>query len=216
MKAFSSAALVLVAAMVVTESSSAATVLFGKTTDLGSNSSHSPDFLLGFRISVNQPVDLLGAGIIFRTSGYNANVGVYSSGPGGFPSQLLATTGVFNVSTIGIVETPFSSVITLTPGNYWFMADYDAVASVGFRAGTVTFPTDPNIPDVVAYRSLPFTSTLPSTFGPATLYTGQEFNYYLKTQTIPEPATLTMLLVAFAAVACRPKTGRSDGARRFL
>ena len=154
---------------------------YGNYTDLPQSSSHSANYLLGSAISVDQPVTLSAAGIIFRTSGYDANVGLYSD-VGGHPSQLLATTGSFLVGTTGRVETAFLSTPTLGPGTYWFMADFDAFASVGYNQPTGA---------LVDYRSLTFTSTLPTTFGTATEYSGQSFNYYLVT--VPEPQALWVL-----------------------
>ena len=64
------------------------------------------------------------------------------------------------------------------------MAEYDRDSvSVGFSQ-TVT--------NLVAYRSLTFATSLPSAFGPASTYTGQAFNYYLVTQSVPEPSTYAL------------------------
>ena len=157
--------------------SQAAFNLYGNSNDLGGSSNISAHFLLGSMVTLDQTVDLLDAGVIFRNAGYNANIGLYSADfSNGLPDQLLATTGT--------VETPFTTSPTLLPGDYWFMAEYDRDSvSVGFSQ-TVT--------NLVAYRSLTFATSLPSAFGPASTYTGQAFNYYLVTQSVPEPSTYAL------------------------
>jgi hypothetical protein len=181
----------LIVSVLLNTSTSQAIVLYGNVADLGANSSHSPNFLLGSSITINQPVDLLSAGVIFRTDGYTADIGLYSSATvGGLPDQLLATTGAFNVTSTGVVETPFTTNPLLAPGNYWFMAVYNLQASVGITSQTS---------DLVAYESFNFSSTLPSTFGPAITYTGQAFNYYLVTQPVPEPSMSILAIGGFYA-----------------
>ena len=165
--------------------SQAAFNLYGNSNDLGGSSNISAHFLLGSMVTLDQTVDLLDAGVIFRNAGYNANIGLYSADfSNGLPDQLLATTGSFFVTSTGTVETPFTTSPTLLPGDYWFMAEYDRDSvSVGFSQ-TVT--------NLVAYRSLTFATSLPSAFGPASTYTGQAFNYYLVTQSVPEPSTYAL------------------------
>ena len=156
---------------------------FGNTNDLGTSSVHSANFLLGSKIAVDSTVDLTAAGVIFSGTGYNANIGIYSANATtGLPDQLLATTGSFAVTATGTVQIPFIASQTVLPGNYWFLADYSGTASVRYANGTGA---------QVAYRSLPFTSTLPTSFGTASSYTGQSFNYFLVSQpaAVPEPGT---------------------------
>ena len=88
--------------------SSAQVFYYGNYNDLGGNSNHSPNFLLGSKYTATQPVTLLSAGVIFRTSGYMWNIGLYTNS-GGLPDQLVATTGAFAVTAMGRVETPFTT-----------------------------------------------------------------------------------------------------------
>ena len=170
--------------------SNAATVLFGNPVDLGANSRHTANFLLGTQITIDQSVNLLEAGVIFRTKGYNANIGLYSaSSTDGLPDQLLATTGAFPVLAVGTVTAPFTTAPLLNPGTYWFMAVFDSAASVG-KLDSAT--------DLVAYSSLAFTPDLPASFGAASTYT-RRFNFFLVTQSVPEPTgTLLIAMGVFA------------------
>jgi hypothetical protein len=171
-----------------------ATAYYGNVADLGQYSHHSANYLLGCQIEVPEVVNLVAAGILFRAGGVNGNVGIYSSGaPEQMPGELLATTGSFSVSSSGTKEIPFTEEITLQPGWYWFMAVYQTTANIGYTV---------NSDDLVVYRSLPFNGTLPTTFGTPLTYTGQEFNYYLKTETVPEPTTMGLLSLAITALGC--------------
>jgi hypothetical protein len=178
-----------------------AAMLFGNDSDLGGSSSHADGYLLGTRISITQAATLFGAGIIFRTQGYQANVGLYDTDAAGMPAHLVATTGPFAVQTNGPVEIPFTTHPKVSPGDYWFMAVYDHEASVGFTTSTT---------NLVAYISFDFASTLPTEFGPPIIYPGQDFNYYVTTDVAPmlviqsQPESQTAFLgttVLFSVVA---------------
>jgi hypothetical protein len=156
-------------------------VRYGNVADLGGSSDHLADYLLGSEINVPQQITLTGAGILFRTSGYNAEVGIYADSSG-VPGALLGDTGPFAVASTGYVETPVLDPVVLPAGNYWFEAVYDNVASVG-----ISFD-DPSAQ--VDYVSLDFGSPLPNPFPAPDVYDGQAFNYYLVGTTVPEPASL--------------------------
>ena len=173
--------------------SSAQVFYYGNYNDLGGDSNHLPNFLLGSKYTATQPVTLLSAGVIFRTSGYMSNIGLYTNS-GGLPDQLLATTGAFAVTAMGRVETPFTTHPMLAPGDYWFEAVYDLNASLGIQQGTN---------DLVAYRTLTFTGMLPSSFGTSTTYTGQTFNYYFSGLAVPEPSALALVGLASCIMAAR-------------
>lgn len=169
---------ILLAAL--SQSAHASLVIYGNDVGFDTNSSHSANNLLGSKITIDQTVRVEDAGIIFRTSGYNANVGLYTSNFGQ-PDALLDTTGEFYVNTADTVLTPFLTKITLNPGDYWFMAVYDQNASIG-KSST---PTE------ASYQSLAFTSSLPSTFGSATNYTSTgAFNYFITTTPVPIPSAV--------------------------
>ena len=159
-----------------------ASTVYGYDTEFSGQSVHGSNFLLGQIISIDQTVDLAAAGIIFKSSGVNANVGIYSSS-GGSPDQLLATTGAFAVNTTGAIETAFSSSVSLGPGDYWFMAVYDASVNIGENAGGLSAETQ--------YTSLSYTSSLPSSLGGMLSYTDNVFNYYVTTASaVPVPAAV--------------------------
>jgi len=140
---------------------------YGHVADLGENSSHGANYLLGSKITVTQDIVLTHVGIIFRTTNYNAQVGVYSDVAGN-PDTLLADTGTFAVTAIGPVETPVQSQVSLPAGNYWFMAVYSSTASTGKS----------DLGDSYKYTAHSFGMPLPSPFGP-TSDGKNSFNYYL-------------------------------------
>ena len=111
--------------------------------------------------------------------------------------QLLATTGAFPVNVSGRVEMPFSTHPALSAGDYWFEAVYDQPASLGILQGTS---------DLVTYRVLTFTGSLPTTFGTPQMYTGQTFNYYFSATPVPEPSA--MVLLGIAACGAMVRRGR--------
>jgi len=180
-------------------------LLFGNFTDLGDNSSHAASYLLGSQIDVTIPGVLTDAGIIFRASGGNGEVAVYDdTGAGGLPGNLVARTGVFPVTSIGDTLIPFTSNPVLPAGTYWMMAVYSTGASVGFTTNTDA---------LVAYRSFTTGTVPPATFGTATTYTGQAFNYYLRLDAIPEPETIALQgLGLLVLIAVRLRKGRSKPA----
>ena len=179
---------------------SATTINFGNDSDFGLGSRHRVGFLLGSIITIDQTVDLLAAGIIFYSGGYNGNIGIYSSNAGE-PDQLLATTGAFHVPGAGTLEVPFTSNVTLDVGDYWFMGVYDEISSIGIKQHTNA---------EYEYRSLNFTSELPTAFGTAITESEQEYNYYIKAAVIPIPSALYLFgsgsgLLGLVGIARRKK-----------
>jgi hypothetical protein len=155
--------------------SPAATVHYGNDVEFTDLSDHQPDYLLGSKYSVTQPIVLQKAGIIFKDfSAYNAKVGIYTDA-GGAPHTLVAETGSFAVMVFaGRTETPLLTTPTIPAGDYWFMAVFDAYASVG-----ISYDDGPQ----VAYHAHKFNSPLPATFPAPLIYTGHAFNYYLVGET---------------------------------
>ncbi|MCX6879153.1 MAG: choice-of-anchor D domain-containing protein, partial [Verrucomicrobia bacterium] len=144
--------------------------IYGNYTPLPLNSSHAENYLLGSLVNIAADGELEFFGLDARATGPNANFGLYTD-LGGNPDTLVATTGVFNLDVVGYIEKPPTAPVTLTAGNYWIMGVFNTVASIGYSN---------TVPDVVKYRSLTFTSSLPGSFGATTSFTGQKFNYYLK------------------------------------
>lgn len=157
---------------------------FDNDVEFSASSRHSADYLLGSKINVPSDLLLLSVGIIFKTDGYSANVGIYSD-VGGHPGDLLATTNQFAVVSTGDVETPVISPLVLPAGDYWFQAVYSADASVGILEGTGA---------QVDYASHEFSNPLPTVGGWGT-YNDQEFKYYLVgvAAVVPEPSTFVLL-----------------------
>ena len=177
-----------------------ASTVYGYDTEFSGQSTHGSNYLLGQIISIDQTVELAAAGIIFKSSGVNANVGIYSSS-GGTPDQLLATTGAFAVNTTGAIETAFSSSVTVGPGDYWFMAVYGSSVNIGEDVGGLSAETQ--------YTSLSYTSSLPSSLGGMLSYTDNVFNYYVTTTSaVPVPAAAWLFgsgLLGLVGVARRKK-----------
>lgn len=172
---------------------SAATVVYGNSTPFTGDSRHSPNYLLGSEITIDQQITLQDVGIIFRSAGYAANFGLYSDMHGS-PDRLLDSTGVFIVFATGDTHQAFQDSSIITPGIYWLMGVFDGPASVGKNFGSSM---------LVAYNSLSDISALPATFGAALTYSGTQLNYYITGATVdavPEPETYVMLLAGLGAL----------------
>ena len=180
-----SACLLVLAVLAAAPLSAQTVVDIGQSTDLGGNSSHFANFLLGFPVQVSTTSTMQSFEILFRTSGYQAEFAVYSDSSG-FPDQLLADTGIVSVTATGWESFAFLANPTLVPGQYWLMGVFPSTASVGFLSGGT---------GVVDYRSWTFGTALPVTFGSANTYTGQSMNYYISTQAVPEPSTSGLLVL---------------------
>jgi hypothetical protein len=146
---------------------------YGNAVEYADPSAHSPDVLLGGPVMVMGGSMLTHLCVIAKAPGANVVLALYSSNSMGEPNQLVASTPAtpLAVGPLEIAVTP----AMLPPGQYWMFGIYDADASIGIDL------SDPMAP--VRYLELPFASPLPQpSFGPASSYTGQRFNYYVRVQ----------------------------------
>ncbi len=144
---------------------------YGYDVLLNTSSGHSSGYLLGYRITVTAPGPLSSFGLIMATAvPSNASIGLYTD-VAGAPDTLVAQTGSFNINTGGRVEAPPTAPVRLSPGNYWIMAVFDGTPQIGHSS---------SIAATTVFRSLAFTGSLPTTFGPASSYSGTAANYYIR------------------------------------
>jgi hypothetical protein len=141
-------------------------VKIGLFTPLGSNSMHSPNFLLGSPIQVTKPSTLERFGIISRSAGPHVTMALYND-LNGAPHTLLSSTP--STALTNSTQEIAVGAVALPVGQYWIMAVYDVAASVGYdtNGGTV---------DYIAFN---YGGALPGTFPAPSTYMGQEFNYYI-------------------------------------
>ena len=109
-------------------------------------------------------------GVWAVSSGPQVKMALYTSA-GGAPGNLVAQSAAATMETGRLQMFTTAGPVTLPAGTYWIVAVFSATASVGYSRADAG--------NAVAYRSLPFGSDLPATFGPAQTYTGQTFNYFL-------------------------------------
>ncbi len=159
-----------------TTSSSTTTTLaagadYGNDVEFPAASAHAPDYLLGSPIVLPQPSTLTHLCVIAKSGGPHVILGLYTDSgdsPDGLVASIPATAMVAGRMEMPVAPTP------LAPGTYWIMGVYDADASIGIDE------TDPGAP--VCYTSHSFATALPDPFGPASPYSGQKFNYYIRVE----------------------------------
>jgi len=123
---------------------------------------------LGSKLVVPQASTLDAFALIAVTSGYQVQMALYTDSSGE-PGSLFASSAVTTVPGSGVFKLDVADQ-PLPAGTYWIMAVYSSTASISKSTSTSA---------TVKYRSLSFGSSLPTSFGSASTYTGQEFNYYL-------------------------------------
>lgn len=142
---------------------------YGNHVVFSDSSSHSPNYLLGSRITLPNAATLTHLAVITKGAGPSMKLALYGDASGN-PSTLLASTPSTPM-VLGTMEIAVANVF-LPAGDYWFMAVFDQSASIGYDM------SDPNA--VVKYMSLTFSQPLPTVFPAPTTYNGQRFNYYIK------------------------------------
>ena len=142
------------------------TINEGNDMDLGSSSSHSPNYLLGSSITITSSFNLIELGMLAVNAGQNFKVAVYDDAAGNPGNLLTEGSGTTTVGT-NIIDVPD---VVLPAGTYYYMAVFETGASVSFTNSS---------PATVWYISHTYSNALPSSFGAPLTYTGQEFSYYL-------------------------------------
>ena len=175
---------------------------FGNTTPFTTQSSHSPDFVLGVEVFVNQSIFAQSFGMMYGIAGgspatSNARFGLYSANVStGLPETLLAQTGVVNLSAVQTYDNiAFTSTPAIAAGVYWMMAHYESNASPRMDL------TNQN--SLVAYWAQPFGNGMKPTAPGVTTYTGQNFNYWINGEAVPEPLTVGILAIGLGAAMRR-------------
>lgn len=143
---------------------------YGNYNEFASVSGHSPDYLLGSKITVSADCTLSHLCVIGKVAGPQMKLALYADS-GGSPGALVASTPA-TVLAVGLNEVPLAASIALPAGDYWFMANYDVTAHVGFSTA--------NAAAVVKYCTLSFASAMPDPFPDPNTYNGQEFNYFIR------------------------------------
>lgn len=132
-------------------------------------SSHSPDYILGTPILVVDGGVLESFGI-FSDGGGDGRLSLWTDA-GGAPDQLVEESQAFASPAGSLTVRPANGGVRVGPGKYWLMGHYRSGAAPGMGTADSYMP--------VAYRSQSFAAGSPATFGPATFYTGQSFNYWI-------------------------------------
>jgi hypothetical protein len=150
---------------------------FGNAVEFASSGGHSPNYLLGYRITVTSRMDLTHLALIIKSAVAGAvQMGLYTES-GGEPNTLVAQTASAPLSAAGRYEIPITAgQVQIQPGAYWLMADYSVTTSPGVLTGTG---------GVYKYISLTFGSALPTTFPAASTGGNQDVNYYVKGFVVP-------------------------------
>jgi hypothetical protein len=133
------------------------------------NSSFGANYLLGIQVNVPSTMTLTALGIVIATAGNHMTLALYTNtGTGGAPGTLLASTASVTAAA-GANEIPVGN-ITLAPGTYWIMGEYDSPGP---------YISDDNCGcNMIDYTSVTYPS-VPSTFPAPTTYTGGHFPYYV-------------------------------------
>lgn len=184
----------------------AAADTYGNTNPFETQSSHSPNYVLGVQVVIPVSLNLQSFGMIYGLTGSplisNAIFGLYSSDPNtGDPLNLMAVTNPINLNAaqtydhIGFTTTP-----NIVAGTYWMMACYESQANPRISL------LDNN--SVVAYWSNQYSNGMPGTAPGVTRYKGQNFNYWVNGNPVPEPTTLAAFGLGAIALVSRRRRRR--------
>jgi hypothetical protein len=142
------------------------------------------DYLVAYPVIVKQKctIDKIRGGIATPAVG-NIVYGVYNQASTGLPGTLLFQSTAFNTNVSGTALYTLPQQKVLNPGLYW-MAMHSSSAAVG--PATAIAGILANIwSDMSAsqysyyYRALPYSATMPSTFGTGSITTGYTtINYF--------------------------------------
>lgn len=147
-----------------------ATYTVGYDAEFSGSSSHAPDYLLGQKITVGSDATLTGFGIIAKNdNGASVTVALYEDSSGS-PGSLIAQSSSTALVT-GDNQISLGLDVSITAGDYWFMAVYDDTCSIAEDAaasiGTL-------------YVSHTYGSSLPDPYSSShSSYLDGRFNYYL-------------------------------------
>jgi hypothetical protein len=140
----------------------------GNDVEYPDSSNIAPNYLVGFRVDLEEEMTLSHLAYIGKASGPNVRMALYSDDRG--PAELLSESpAVPMVAGPGeIAVTP----IVLDVGFYWLMAMFDANAAVGRKdlpAGGAEF----------LYLRAEFDDPMPDPFGTTTAGTSEVYNFYV-------------------------------------
>jgi len=171
--------------------SSSGLPVLGNSVEFATSSSHAANFLLGSALLVTTSTTLTHLAVIGKVAGPSFKLALYSD-TNGNPDALIASTPALTLA-VGVQEIAVTSA-ALPAGIYWIMGIFASSASIGINL------QDPE--PVVKYISLSFSNPIPTTFPAPIVYSGQEFNYYIKV-TDPQGGTIP-------AGAASPDQGAGD------
>jgi hypothetical protein len=165
----------------------AAADTYGNTDPFETQSSHSPNYVLGVQVLIPVDFQLQSFGMMYGHEDYgaplvsNAIFGLYSSGGDGLPEYLMAVTDEINLSAQQTYDNiAFTTTPDIPAGTYWMMALYESLANPRMSLLDQS--------SLVAYWSNPYANGMPDAAPGITTYTGQNFNYWVNG--VPAPGAL--------------------------
>jgi hypothetical protein len=132
-----------------------------------------PDYIMGVRVTVDRAMTVTAFGHMAKTSDVNVRMALYTDDAG--PDALVVEAGP-EAAVDGLLELPVSAT-TISAGDYWIMALYDARAPIycatSGPVGSGGFPR-------CRFRAdLPFDDPMPDPFGASREGGNIAWNYYI-------------------------------------
>jgi hypothetical protein len=192
-----------IGALTIGVAAAASAVTYGNTSPFETESSHSPNFVLGVQVMIPQAITLQSFGMIYGNNDTpsisNAYFGLYSSSAAsGLPQNLVAVTNSINLNTAQTYDNiAFTSTPTVSAGTYWMMALYQSQANPRMSLLNST--------SLVAYWSNSYSSGMPTTAPSVTTYQGQNFNYWVNGASVPEQASIVVVGLGALAIMARKR-----------